>query len=141
MKKKDGHTWVIVGGIIILIGLYNLFQTIQVRTSHKTVTGTITKVEYEDQDSGGYIRYVYYDFYLGDKKYEGYSSNEAGNEGEPIKVYYATNNPEYNTTHEALSKTGFRFFLDWILFIGGIVGLIFYVKWYIKNFWIAEETP
>jgi hypothetical protein len=103
----------------------------QIRTSHKTVTGLITKVEYEDMDSGGVLRIVYYEFQVGNKKYEGSSSGEAGNEGEPITVYYATNNPEFNTTQKTLSETGFRFFLDWILFVGGIVGLIFYVKWYL----------
>ncbi|MEW6207071.1 MAG: hypothetical protein AB1631_01800 [Acidobacteriota bacterium] len=140
MKSSSGHFWLIAFGVLILYLLYSLFENIQIRTSHKVATGIITKVDYEPMDAGGVLRIVYYEFWVGNKKYENSSTNQRGDEGDPITVYYASNNPEFNTTHKALGESGFRFFLDWFLFIGGTVGFIFYIRWCIRKFWKGEKN-
>jgi hypothetical protein len=140
MERKSAHFWLISFGVLILVLLYQIFQNIQIRTNRKVTMGTIVKVkdDYAESDSGrgGPFWSVDYEFQVGSKKYGGseslaYSLNPQI--GSPITIFYAGNNPEYNTANPALAETGFRFFVDWLLLIGGVVGFIFYVRWYMKK--------
>jgi|SRR5215471_16105323 len=133
------HLVTIIGGTLILGVLYDIpFKQIQLQTYRRVVSAIITDKDYEyaedDNGHGGPYWSIGYEFHVGEKTYSGSDSAPYDSPlrvGDRITISYAGNHPEISSM--GVVDTGPRLFLNWIIFLAGILGFFYYIKSYLKR--------
>jgi hypothetical protein len=131
------HMILIAIGIGILDLLYETaFKQIRIRSNRRVTSALITDVTSEvqesERDSVSYLGFRY-EFYVGTRKYVGWTSGAMDSPlqvGDRLTISYSASDPVINAP--GVLGTGPELFFYWILFLGVILGFLYYLRWYLK---------